>query len=177
MIEKTISFKNFKGVQVTKTYYFNLSAAEVTELAMTRDGIDEYLREIIKTQETAKLWGLFKELLEMAVGKFVNDEVFDKDPEFTKEFIRSGAWDEFFFELIGDAAFAAAFIKGMMPPDLQERIDKLVANGGEIEKEYSDLELLTVDEEEFFKAAGGRDFKDWSPRFQQIAYRRKVTAA
>ena len=177
MIEKTISFENFKGNRVTKTYYFNLSAAEVTELAMTREGIDEYLREIIKTEETSKLWPLFKELLGMAVGKFVNDEVFDKDPAFTKEFMRSGAWDEFFFELIGNAAFAAEFIKSMMPANLQERIDALVANGGEIEKQYTDLELLTVDDEEFFKAAGGRDFKDWSPRFQQIAYRRKVSAA
>ncbi|HVH54211.1 MAG TPA: hypothetical protein VNA32_08795 [Actinomycetota bacterium] len=177
MIEKTISFKNFKDVPVTKTYFFNLSAAEVTELAMTREGIDEYLREIIKTQETAKLWGLFRELLEMAVGKLVNDEVFTKSPEIRSEFLESGAWDEFFFELIGDAAFAAAFIKGMMPADLQERIDKLVANGGEIEKQYTDLELLTVPDEEFYKVAGGRDFKDWSPRFQQIAYRRKVSAA
>lgn len=177
MIEKTISFENFKGNRVTKTYYFNLSAAEVTELAMTREGIDEYLREIIKTEETSKLWPLFKELLGMAVGKFVNDEVFTKNPEIKSEFMESGAWEEFFFELIGDATFAAAFIKGMMPANLQERIDALVLNGETEKKEYTDVELLTIPEEEFFKAAGGRDFKDWSPRFQQIAYRRKSTAA
>lgn len=175
MISKTISFTDFKNRPVTKTYHFNLSAAEVTELAMTRKGIDEYLREIIGTEDVSKLWPLFKELLGMAVGKFDNDEVFDKTPEYTKEFMRSGAYDEFFFELIGDAGFAAAFIKGMMPANLQERIDKLVANGGaEEKKEYTDQELLTIDEEEFFKAAGGREFRDWSPRFQQIAYGRKV---
>jgi hypothetical protein len=176
MISKTISFTDFKNRPVVKEFHFNLSAAEVTELAMTRKGIDEYLREIIGTEDVSKLWPLFKELLEMAVGKFDSDEVFDKSPEYTKEFMRSGAWEEFFFELIGDAGFAAAFIKGMMPANLQERIDKLVANGGEEKKPYSDEELLSMTDEAFHEVAG-KDPKDWDPRFLQIAYQRKMHKA
>jgi hypothetical protein len=176
MEHKTITFEDFAGNSVTEKYSFNLTAAEVTELAMTREGIDDYLREIIKTEEVSKLWPLFKELLGKSVGKLVNDRVFSKTPETTSEFMESGAYNEFFFELIGDAGFAAQFIKGMLPADLQERIDKLVVEDVVPAKEYTDKELLTVSEDEFHKAAGGKNFKDWSPRFQAIAYQRKVKA-
>lgn len=176
MISKEITFEDFAGNTVTDTFWFHLSGAEVTELAMSRRGLDEYLQEIIKTEDVGQLFVIFKELLGMAVGKPLNDRVFDKSDMITAEFMRSGAYEEFFFELIGNPRMAAEFIKEIMPKNLEDRIDKIMKGGIEAPKEYTDAELLRLPDDEFFKAAGGTDSKKWEPRFLQIAYQRKVAA-
>jgi hypothetical protein len=176
MISKVISFEDFAGNQVTDTFWFHLSGAEVTELAMSRKGLDEYLEEIIKTEDVAQLFTIFKELLGLAVGKPLNDRVFDKSPMITAEFLRSGAYEEFFFELIANPAMAAAFIKEIMPKDLESRIEKIMASRGEAPKQYTDAELLSVPWDEFYAAAGSKESKNWEPRFLQIAYQRKSAA-
>jgi hypothetical protein len=177
MISKEITFEDFAGNQVTDTYWFHLSAAEVTELAMSRRGLDEYLEEIIKTEDVAQLFIIFKELLGMAVGKPLNDRVFDKDELISKEFLRSGAYEEFFFELIQNPAMAAEFIKEMMPKNLEGRIEKIMASRGqEAPKQYTDAELLSMPEDQFLHAAGGSNPMRWEPRFLQIAHRRKSAA-
>jgi hypothetical protein len=176
MIEKKIAFKDLADKDVEDTFFFNLTGAEVTELAMTRQGLDEYLREIIKTEDVAKLWETFKELLGMAVGSPLSDRVFDKNPRITAEFMRSGAYEEFFFELIADPSYAAKFVTSIMPANLEERINKIVASGGEEKKEYTNDELLTLSDDEFFKAAGGSNPMKWEPRFLQLGYQRRSAA-
>lgn len=176
MISKVISFEDFAGNPVTDTFWFHLSASEVTELAMSRKGLDEYLEEILKTEDVPKLFEIFKELLGLAVGKPLNDRVFDKSPMITAEFLRSGAYDEFFFELIQNPAMAAEFIKEMMPKDLEDRIEKIMKNRGEAPKQYTDAELLAMPEDQFLHVAGGSNPMRWEPRFLQIAHRRKSAA-
>jgi hypothetical protein len=176
MISKVISFEDFAGNQVTDTFWFHLSGAEVTELAMSRKGLDEYLEEIIKTEDVAQLFTIFKELLGLAVGKPLSDRVFDKSPMITAEFLRSGAYEEFFFELIANPSEAAVFIKEIMPKDLESRIEKIMASRGEAPKQYTDAELLSMPEDQFLNAAGGSNPMRWEPRFLQIAHRRKSAA-
>lgn len=174
MIEKTISFKDFRDNEVTDTFAFNLSGAEVAELAMSRQGLDEYIKSIIKNDDVKELFAIFKELLGMSVGKLVNDRVFDKTPETTAYFMRSGAYEEFFFELIGNPMYAAEFIKGIMPANLEERVSKILA--GKEETEFTEEDLLAMSEEEFLNAAGGKNPMRWDPKFLQIAHRRKSAA-
>jgi hypothetical protein len=174
MIEKTITFDDLDGKSVTDTFHFNLNDAEIAELAMSRKGLDEYLREIIKTEDIEKLMVLFKELLSMAVGRRINNRVFEKSPAIVAEFMNSGAYVEFFFELIAQPAYAAEFIKEMAPKNLEARIDKILQ--GEEKREYTDDELLGMSNSEFKKVAGDNP-KMWSQRFLAIAYQRKMHKA
>jgi len=61
-----------------------------------------------------------------------------------------------------------------MPKNLEDRIEKIMK--GEAKKEYTDAELLALPDDEFFKAAGGTNSRNWDPRFLQIAYQRKTAA-
>ena len=48
MVKKTITYKNYNGVEITEDFYFNLTEAEVMEMEMsTKGGLAEQLTRII----------------------------------------------------------------------------------------------------------------------------------
>lgn len=173
MLKKTITFEDLDGNPVTEDCYFNLSKAELAEMAITNDGdIREELKKIVDSKDPKQLIATFKKFLVMSYGRRSEDNKrFMKSDEISREFMESGAYSELFMQLLTDANTAAAFFEGILPKDLVEQT-KTIEKGkiqsisldtdsqaGNIEvvkrfEDYSEQELLDMTSEEFNKLVG-----------------------
>lgn len=126
MIKKTVTYKNYNGVEVTEDYYFNLNKAEVVEMQMTTEGgFAEKVDKIIKAQDTPTLINIFKDLVLKAYGVKSDDgRRFMKSEQIREEFTQTEAYSEIFMSLAFNADEASEFINGIMPADLKETLDK-----------------------------------------------------
>lgn len=126
MLKKTIKFKDLDNNDVEEDFYFNLSKAEVVEFELSKkDGISEHIKKLVASRDGGEIIATMKQLISMSVGKRSEDgRRFLKTPEITAEFMQSDAYSEFFLELVQDASKAAEFIKGVVPQDMAEAIEK-----------------------------------------------------
>lgn len=117
MIKKTVTCKDFNGVERTNDYYFHLSEAELMEMELsTEGGYAEMLTRISKAQDSAELIKAIKDLVLRAYGeKSPDGTYFDKSPEAKKRFEYSPAFSEIFMKLATDTPAAIEFAKGIMP--------------------------------------------------------------
>lgn len=130
MLKKTITYKDFNDQTVTEDFYFNLSKAELIEMEVRKTGgIEAHLKRIIATNDGAKVYNEFKNLILQAYGKKSEDgKRFMKSPEIKIEFATSEAYSELIMEMLTDAGAAAAFMNGIVPADLGAAADKVVHN-------------------------------------------------
>lgn len=117
MLTKTITFTNYDGEEVTRTYMFNLTRSELTKLEVeTPGGFSNMLQEIIDTKNAAKIMETFTKIIKMSYGvKSPDGETFIKSAEAYERFEQSPAYDELFMELVTNADKAAAFVNGILP--------------------------------------------------------------
>lgn len=126
MLKKTITFPDLDGNDVTEDFYFNLNKAELAELELShKSGLADHLRKIVDANDGGAIMDKFKEIITMSVGRRSEDgRRFIKNEEITNEFLQTNAYSELFIELVTDADAAAAFIRGIVPTDLKEAVDK-----------------------------------------------------
>lgn len=129
MIKKTLTYKNFNNVEVTKDFYFHLSKADMIELAI--DGsFEARMKQAIAKEDKLTLFREFKKLIFLAVGVRSEDgENFAKPEMFREAFMTSPAFDQLIEYLFSDTDKAAGFVAGLLPAEAQERALK------EIEKQ------------------------------------------
>ena len=126
MLKKTITFKDLDDNDVTEDFYFNLSKAELTELELTYPGgFTAHLERVIESEDGAQIISTFKDVILRTVGKRSEDgRRFIKSDEIRDDFVQTDAYSEMFMELCTSAEAAATFIKGIVPNDLLEEINK-----------------------------------------------------
>ena len=129
MFAKKIKSINFvDGSEVEKTYYFNLSKAELMEMQLsTEGGLQAYIEKIVAEKKVPELMALFKKLILMSYGERSADGMrFVKvDPvrgKLADEFEQTDAYSELFTELATDEKAAAEFVNGIIPAQLQAQI-------------------------------------------------------
>lgn len=173
MYTKNITYVNLDGETVTEEHHFNLTKAEAVEMNFSKQGgVEEYARRIVEAESHGELIALFKDLILRTYGRREGQR-FVKLQEYTDEFEQTGAYSELFIELATNAEEAIKFFRGVVPPDMQSRVDDVALPE---KKEYTDEQLLTIPWDEFYQAAGGKDDKNWDKRFLLIAFRRKQAA-
>lgn len=131
MLKKTITYKDLDGNEVTDDFYFNLSKAEIAEFELsTEGGLEEHFKKIVRAQSGKELIGLFKEVISMSIGKRSDDgKRFVKNQDIRDEFFQSDAYTVFFMELLSEGEESGAkFIRGIVPADLLEDIDKAMTS-------------------------------------------------
>lgn len=130
MYKKTITYVDYNGEERTEDFYFNISKAELFDLEFSgQGGFAEYAQRIVDAKDRPALVKAFKEILEMSYGeKDPSGRRFIKSPELTKAFMETEAYSNFYVELATDTELAAEFIKGVLPSDLGEATDKVIAN-------------------------------------------------
>jgi hypothetical protein len=170
MYTRAISYEDLDGQVVEHVYSFHLTKAEAVEMNFSRKGgVEAYARKIVDTKEHGELVELFKDLILKTYG--IRDGMrFTKSPEITAEFVETGAYSELFIELATNADEAIKFFKGIFPKDMQGRVEEAV---GAESKDFTDQELMTMSWDDFYRAAGGKDDKNWEKRYFMLAYRRK----
>lgn len=126
MLKREISYENFDGEQVTETIYFNISKPEIIELEVEYEGgFGKMMERIVEAEDAKQLIHEFKRIVLLAYGKKSEDgKRFIKSDELREEFSQSAAYNELFMELATDDKAASAFIKGILPKDLADAVEK-----------------------------------------------------
>lgn len=118
MLKKTITYKDFNDVERTEDFYFNLTAAEVTEMEMsTAGGLAEMIQRIVSAKDIPSIIKIFKDLILRAYGvKSPDGKRFMKSDVISEEFAQTNAYSQLFMELASDADKAAEFVNAIIPP-------------------------------------------------------------
>lgn len=126
MIKQTIVYIDYNGEEKTEDHYFSLSAADVARMEIsTKGGMYDHLKAIAASKNGATIVSAFEEFVEKSYGIRSEDGTrFSKKPEHFEAFKETGAYDEFFITLVTDAAVGEAFVKGIMPADLANKMSK-----------------------------------------------------
>jgi hypothetical protein len=126
MLKKTIKYDDYNGVERNEDFYFNLSKAELMEMEMsTTGGLTEMIDKVVKAQDAPAIIKIFKDLVLKAYGeKSADGKRFIKSKELATAFSQTEAYSILFMELATDATAAAEFVKGIVPADAVEQIDK-----------------------------------------------------
>lgn len=128
MIKKTITYQDFNDVTKTKDFYFHLSKVDMMELSL--DGLfEKELKEAIQRGDKLTIFRMFKRLIFLSVGtRSENGEEFIRPEMFREAFMSSPAFDELVMDLFTSEDHGASFVAGLMPKDVQEKVNKEIEN-------------------------------------------------
>lgn len=134
MLKKTMTYTDYNGVERTEDAYFNLSKAELMEMELTTDGgYAEMIERIVNAKDFKSVVGVFKKLLLKSYGVKSDDgKRFIKSPELSAEFEQTPMYSDLFMELSTDSEAAAEFVKGIMPANLSDQVDKVLAENSNL---------------------------------------------
>ena len=138
MLAKKIKYTDYNGEEREEKFYFNIIKAELLKMELyKKGGMQSYLRRIINEQDQVKIVQMFEEIIDMSYGKKSDDgKTFIKNPELLAEFKQSEAYSELYVELVTNADAAAAFINGVIPPQIAAAAEaQLKNNGGKLPDE------------------------------------------
>ena len=124
MLKKKIAYTDYDGNQREEEFRFNISKAELADMQMSvNGGLNKELELAIQTGNGPRIMQFFKDLIFKSYGvKSLDGKRFEKSEELSKEFTETEAYVNLFMELVTDEKAALAFLKGVMPPDLQDNI-------------------------------------------------------
>ena len=122
MLKKTITYTDYDGNERTEDFYFNISKAELVEMQNSvNGGLNKELEIAVQSGDGPRIMQFFKDLIFKSYGvKSLDGKRFEKSEELTKAFTETEAYVNFFIELLSDEKAAQAFLKGVMPSDIQE---------------------------------------------------------
>lgn len=117
MLKKTITYRDFEGVERKEDHYFHFSDSEIMEMENSvAGGLANKLTRIIEAQDGPEIMKNFKEIILKAYGiKSADGRRFEKSEEISTAFSQTGAYDKLFMELVTDAKAAADFINAIVP--------------------------------------------------------------
>ena len=105
----------------------------------TDGGLVDIIKKIVMSKDTPELIKLFKKVILMAYGiKSDDGKRFKKSDEIRDDFMSTEAYSEIYMELATDADEASRFINGILPEDLANQANDLIAKG-EIDEDTKKL--------------------------------------
>ena len=124
MVVKKIKYTDFNGVEREEEFMFNLTEAEITEMELTTEGgLSDSIKKIVSAQNTPQIIETFKMLLLKSYGeKSADGRRFVKSEDLSKEFTQTNAYSQLFMKLATDDKSAVAFINGIIPESMRERV-------------------------------------------------------
>ena len=117
MLKKTITYKDYNGVERTEDFMFNLTKAESLEMQLTKDGgMDAAIKKIVDAKDAPEIMKVFKDLILKSYGIVSDDgRRFIKSKEISDSFAQTEAFSMLFMELATDTDAASAFVNGIVP--------------------------------------------------------------
>lgn len=148
MLAKKIKYTNYNGEERERTFYFNLSKAEILDMEMSKNGgYENFINRIIETRDVQELIKMFKDLIKSSYGiKSDDGEMFIKNEQVFNEFAQTDAYSELYIELATDAEAAVNFVTGIFP----QKVMKELENSPEYKKkmeEYKEKAKTAVPEQ------------------------------
>lgn len=132
MLAKPITYKDpFTGENVTETFYFNITTAEMLDIEARYNGsIMSAIKRVQNSRNLESIIEIFKYLIGKAYGERpLNTNKFIKSKEATDAFLASDAYSELMFELLEDKEAASEFFTHVFPEkeEIADRFKKLLA--------------------------------------------------
>lgn len=129
MLKKEITYKDLDDNDVTDTFWFHLSRAEMAEMALAKEGkeggFDVWVRTMINSKDGEVIVETFKKILLSTIGERSEDNKrFIKNDEIRNNFLYSDAYSKLFMELMMDHEKVSEFINGVVPKDMQAETQK-----------------------------------------------------
>lgn len=124
MLGENIKYTDYNGVNREEKFFFNLSKAELMEMELgVEGGLSEILKKIIKEQNVPRIMEIFKKLVLKAYGEKSQDgkrfiKVDEKGVPLSQYFEQTPAYSELYVRLASDAEYAAKFVRGIIPSDI-----------------------------------------------------------
>lgn len=127
MIKKSVTYENFNGEEVTQVCYFHFSEPELVEMEVDYEGgLGAYIERMAETSNNKEIIEISKKLVLDSYGEKSDDgNRFIKNDEIREKFQSSIAYSKVFMEVATDETKSVEFIKGIMPKDLAEKLDKM----------------------------------------------------
>jgi hypothetical protein len=124
MLKRNVTYEDFNGNEVTDTFYFNLSKAELVEFEYKyENGFAATIESIVEAKDNKTLISIFKDLILEAYGQKSEDgKRFIKNDKLREEFAQTAAYSELFMELAINDKAASDFISGIVPKDMSASI-------------------------------------------------------
>lgn len=152
MFRTQVTYKDFNDKQHTEELYFHLLAPELVDLEFSTDfqgdgGMGDFIRETMKSGDGQKIYTFFKLMIVSSYGRRSADgSEFIKDPAFTKSFMQTRAYEEFFLWLVLDPKNAEKFWLGIMPERLAQQAEEMekASTGKKSLAEMSKEELVAL---------------------------------
>lgn len=121
MLKKTITYKDYNGVERTEDFYFNLSKAEIMEMELSVDGgWTEMVKKVASAKDGPTIMKIFKDVIGKAYGeKSADGKYFEKSDEISRRFFQTEAYSDLFMELVTDAKKASDFMNQIVDSDVQ----------------------------------------------------------
>lgn len=131
MYQKTITFTDFKGLNRTEIFCFNMTEVELIKWVSQPGGYStaEAMDSMLKKENSSGLMDSVEELLKLSYGEISLDgKRFVKTKEIQDEFFESNAYPKLFLELATNSDEAARFFNEVFPANIQETIEKIRKN-------------------------------------------------
>ena len=138
MLKKTITYTDYNGAERKEDFYFNLTKAEIMEMEMSiSGGLTEMINRIVAAQDAPAIVKIFKELILKAYGEKSADgrrfmKVDENGVPLSINFSQTEAYSQLFMELATDDKAAVAFINGIIPESMRERVAEDGSNASDL---------------------------------------------
>ena len=117
MIAKTMTYENYDGLEITETFYFNLTRAELAEMEYeVTGGFQNYIQTIIDGKDIPAIMRAYKKIICSSYGvKSPDGRRFIKNEKVLDDFLASPAYSMLYMEMIEYPEKAAEFVNGIVP--------------------------------------------------------------
>jgi 5,10-methylene-tetrahydrofolate dehydrogenase/methenyl tetrahydrofolate cyclohydrolase len=172
---------DFDGEEVTETFGFNLSTAELAKFGLSKDNdVQSYFQKLMEEKDVEGLIALFEDMLMRSVGRRSEDgKRFVKNQDIVNDFMQTNAFETYFNEMMNNNQVMVDFFVNVVPQNLgKEMMVKLSeVEGSEVKlpEEYTQEELFAMSADQFDMVAG-TDFRSMTPVQQLVAFKRKSVA-
>lgn len=125
MLKKTFTYIDYNDEKVTEECYFNFTKAELADMTVsTGEGLGTKIKRIIDAKDKKEIVSILQEIILKSYGvKSEDGKRFMKSDEIRANFKCSEPYSMLYMELCTNAEAAAAFIKGVLPKDIAEKVD------------------------------------------------------
>lgn len=132
MLAITRTYDDFNGNSRTEDFLFNLTEAEILNMELSENGgLSTIMKKLQSRQNIKEIIKIFKDLVGAAYGeKSADGRTFVKNEKIRAEFEATQAYADIYFELCTDAKKATAFINGIIPSKLRDKLAELEQENG-----------------------------------------------
>lgn len=126
MFKKSLTYKDWNGVERTEEFRFNLSKTDIQLLnAKHPGGLFNYMKSCYDAMDVPKMMDFFVMLIMESYGVVSEDgRRFEKSPELSKAFQETRAFDEIFQWLYNEKGAINEFLTKVVPDDLASKVSE-----------------------------------------------------